>query len=108
MRVALLRGSLGALLGLLAVAIQPPAAAAAPPTGTAPGERIYRARCRGCHEATGAKSTGPALKGILKPGRRPEAEVRRIITEGKEMMPAFRGRLTPKDLDDLIGFLRTL
>ena len=97
----------GTLVFTLAACL-PPAQSVASPTSPTPGERIYDARCRGCHEATGAKASGPALRGILKSGRRPEADVRDIIIEGKEMMPAFRGRLTPGDLDSLIAYLRTL
>jgi mono/diheme cytochrome c family protein len=86
----------------------PEVGAATSPERATPGQKIYLARCSGCHKPTGTSATGPGLRGILKSGRHPEAEVRKIIMDGKEMMPAFRGRLTPKDLDDLIEYLKTL
>ena len=70
--------------------------------------RTYEARCIGCHRIRGNTSAGPTMTGILRSHRLSELEARQVIREGKDMMPAFGGRLTSKELNDLVNYLKTI
>lgn len=72
------------------------------------GRTIYRVRCNGCHVSNGMNVVGPSLKGILKSGRLQERDVRQVISEGRNTMPSFGGKLSSQDMDDLIRYLKTL
>jgi len=75
---------------------------------TSHGKRIFHDRCQSCHTTSADRTVGPGLKGILKSGRLSEDAVRRTIKEGKDLMPPFDTRLSAKELNDLIKYLRTL
>ena len=71
---------------------------------TAPGQRVFLRTCAVCHGAQAQGNTGPELKGnpIIKI---PQA-VTEIITKGRGAMPAVQ--LTPKELKDLLDYLKGL
>lgn len=75
---------------------------------TSHGERVFHDRCQNCHTTSADRTVGPGMKGILKSGRLSEDAVRRTIKEGKDLMPPFDTRLSAKDLNDLIKYLKTL
>ena len=54
-------------------------------------------------------SSGPVLSGLFK-NAKPEKEktVREIILKGTPKMPGFQHSLSPREIDDLIAFLKTL
>jgi mono/diheme cytochrome c family protein len=86
-------------------ATQPPAAAPAAGIGTedsiALGERIYRARCSGCHQPSGG--TGKELfRTTLPPSRFKET-----VMKGREgtTMPAFGGLLSTDEIWAVFDFL---
>ena len=80
------------------------------------GAALYRTHCAGCHYSDSAQNKiGPGLGGlfarekILSSGRSiTPANVREHILAPAGSMPAFRGRLTDVQLDDLIAHLATL
>lgn len=85
------------------------------------GQKIYEQQCAMCHYADQAKNKiGPGLKGILKNKGLPSshkpatvANVREQIEKGnpkgKPMpMPPFAGKLSAKDISNLIAYLKTL
>jgi mono/diheme cytochrome c family protein len=79
------------------------------------GRRIYQQTCAPCHDAHSVPGeNGPSLKGVFKktflPSGLPANErfVRQTIVNGRNMMPAAGGSLTPQQLDDLLAFLHTL
>ncbi len=85
------------------------------------GEKIFHSNCAMCHNADSTKDKlGPGLQGLFKNKELPkshkpatEENVRAQIENGsphaKPMgMPAFKGKLTPSQIDDLIAFLKTL
>jgi mono/diheme cytochrome c family protein len=52
---------------------------------------------------------GPSLYGVLREGSGHfEQSVRQAIADGKGTMPAFKTKLVPGEIDDLIENLRTL
>jgi len=85
------------------------------------GQKVFEQECAMCHFADQAKNKiGPGLKGILKNKELPfshkpatVANVREQIEkgnpQGKPMpMPPFAGKLSAKDLTNLIAYLKTL
>jgi mono/diheme cytochrome c family protein len=81
----------------------------------AAGRQLYRQSCAPCHDAHSVPGqNGPNLRGLLKkqflPSGLPANErfVRQTIVNGRNMMPAVGGSLTPQDLDDLLAYLHTL
>jgi mono/diheme cytochrome c family protein len=80
------------------------------------GKKIYLNKCVGCH---GASGTGDALKaGTLekkptnftdkgKMGQFTDAQLKKVTLEGKPPMPGYQGKMSDKDLEDVIGYIRT-
>ena len=54
-------------------------------------------------------SLGPSLSGLFKDAKPDkEAAVRQQILKGSTNMPGFQYALEPKELDDMIGYLKKL
>jgi len=97
------------------------AAAKATPESIASGETIYKRQCQMCHGATGM-GDGPAAK-TLK-GKLPnladkatmakvkDEDLREQIENGKKSeignMPAFKSKLKPEEIQDVMNFVHTL
>ncbi len=89
----------------------------------APGDVLYRASCANCHGADG-RGADPALLAFEEEvpdftdcdfaAREPDADWIAVAHEGgpvrgfSAMMPAFRGALTPEQLQRVMGYIRTL
>lgn len=78
------------------------------------GEGLFLQRCSLCHLPRKLKfgsppTVGPSLSGAFK-GATPEAEkaLRQFILKGSSDMPGFQYGLEPKEMDDLVSYLRTL
>ena len=80
------------------------------------GEHWFLQRCSLCHLAfytkadpAGWPNRAPSLEGLLK-GAPPEKDqaVREVILKGSLNMPGFQYGLDPKDLDELIAYIKTL
>lgn len=90
------------------------------------GEKLAaKLACTTCHSTDGSAKTGPSWKGLyghqaeLADGRKLPADeqyLRESITEPnakvvkgyQPVMPAFKGLVTQKQLDDLIAYIKTL
>lgn len=82
----------------------------------AAGRRIYDAECDRCHEPYSTRGKkGPGLKGMFKhkylslsglPAN--DERVTDIIRLGRNEMPAFSGKLSQEDLQNLLAYLHTL
>jgi len=74
------------------------------------GAAIFRKSCSACHSIrSGETKVGPSLYGVLREGSgHSEPAVRQAITDGKGTMPAFKEKLEPHEIDDLLQYLRTL
>lgn len=79
-----------------------------------PGANTYTAKCVMCHAADGSGNT-PAGKATKTPSfNSPEmlhmsdAEFITDTKNGKGKMPAYSGKLSDKDIEAVVAFIRTL
>ena len=91
---------------VLALALAAPAlGAAGNPTA---GRVVFRAKCGSCHTlkaaATVAKSatSGPVLTGKHETAAR---VMKQLLGGGSGLMPVFVGKLTTKQIDDVVAFV---
>lgn len=79
------------------------------------GKHLYQVRCAHCHEDNdlALKKVPPDLHGVFKSSKLPsgapatDSEVRRVVLEGKGMMPAFKGRFDDAGMSALLAYLHT-
>jgi mono/diheme cytochrome c family protein len=81
----------------------------------AEGQHLYAVRCAHCHEDNdlALKPPPPHIHGAMAKAHLPsgalatDAEVRRLILQGKGKMPSFSGRFTEEQMDALLAYLHT-
>jgi alcohol dehydrogenase (cytochrome c) len=68
------------------------------------GQEVWTANCSTCHglDGTGANG-GPDLTN--RPGAENLENVRAVVTNGRNGMPAFRGQLTEKQINDVSAYV---
>ncbi len=74
------------------------------------GADLYKAKCAMCHGADGTSKMAnvPALGGADAQGKS-DADLKTIIEKGKApKMPAYAGKLTDPQIDEVVKFIRTL
>ncbi|HZP17866.1 MAG TPA: c-type cytochrome [Terriglobales bacterium] len=80
----------------------------------AAGKTIFTSKCALCHGADGKAQTpmGKTLKiaDFHSPDvqNKSDAELKGIITNGKNKMPAFKGKLTDAQAGDVVAYIREL
>jgi mono/diheme cytochrome c family protein len=80
----------------------------------ADGAADYKAKCAGCHGADGKGDSGmgKAMKlrdlGSADVQAQSDADLNGIITNGKNKMPKFDGKLTADQINGLVKYIRTL
>jgi cytochrome c6 len=78
------------------------------------GADTYKAKCQMCHGATGLGDTPAGKKMNARPFNSPDvlkesdADLIAIIKNGKNKMPAFAGKLTDAQINDVLAFIHTL
>ncbi|MDN3639087.1 c-type cytochrome [Simiduia curdlanivorans] len=73
------------------------------------GEKIYQRDCAVCHGKAGEGITAPALGNASALAHNSDEFIRYAIQQGRQdtPMPAFSGRLTEPDIDNVTAFLRS-
>ena len=77
------------------------------------GPALFKAKCAGCHGATGAGDTsvGKSLKVTPLSGadvqKLTDADLSKVITAGKGKMPAIGKTFTPEQIKALIAVIRS-
>jgi mono/diheme cytochrome c family protein len=73
-------------------------------TPAAQGKQIFAANCGGCHTLKDAGTSGTVGPNLdeLKP---PKAVVDRQVTNGGQVMPAFKGKLTPAQIAAVAAYV---
>ena len=84
------------------------------PGDAAKGKEVFE-QCSVCHNGDSEETkVGPGLKGLFKHAKlqngKPvnEANVRAMVNEGGNGMPAFSDQLSDQEKNDLIAYLKTL
>ncbi len=78
------------------------------------GADTFKAKCAMCHGADGAGQTGMGKAmnlrnlGSADVQKQSDADLTGIITNGKNKMPAYTGKLTGDQITDVVKFIRTL
>jgi mono/diheme cytochrome c family protein len=80
----------------------------------AAGKSTYVSKCGICHGPDGSGKT-PMGKTLNIPDfhsaafqKMSEADVKGIVTNGKNKMPAFKGKLTSQQIDDVVDYVRQM
>jgi len=77
------------------------------------GEATYKAKCQSCHGAQGVPNPGIAKAMGVKPASDPsvkslsEAQMITDPTNGKNKMPAFKGKLSDAEIKASVDYFRT-
>jgi cytochrome c6 len=78
------------------------------------GADTYKAKCQSCHGAQGTPNPGIAKAMGVKPANDPsvtsisEADMIADTTNGKNKMPAFKGKLTDEQIKASVDYFRSL
>ena len=78
------------------------------------GADLFKAKCAACHGADGAGKTAMWQKfnlrdlGSADVQKQSDADLNGIITNGKEKMPAYNGKLSADEISSVVKFIRTL
>ena len=90
----------------------PPASSSSTGSGgaqnaSAEGKQVFTQNCKGCHTLKDAGATGSVGPNLddLKP---PKATVVTQVNNGGGPMPAFKGRLTPAQIDAVSSYVSTV
>jgi cytochrome c6 len=77
------------------------------------GEATYKAKCQSCHGADGTPNPGIAKMMGVKPASdasvkaHSEDEMIAITNNGKNKMPAFKGKLSDDEIKSSVEYFRT-
>jgi mono/diheme cytochrome c family protein len=98
----------------MAVLVVMAALIAAPAIAQGPGADTYKAKCAMCHGADGLAAT-PMAKSMKVVSFKdptmvsaPDAQFIASTTNGKGKMPAYTGKLTDPQINDVVAYIRTL
>jgi cytochrome c6 len=97
------------VIALLALVVALPLFAAGPD-----GAAIYKAKCAMCHGPDGAGQTamGKNLKvrdlRSADVQKQTDAELTKLIVDGKGKMPAYKGKLNDAEVKALVAFIRSI
>ena len=78
------------------------------------GAATFKSKCGMCHTPNGSGKTTLGEKLNIRDLRsadvqkRSDAELATTISKGKNKMPAYEGKLTKEQIDQLVGFVREL
>ena len=78
------------------------------------GAATYKSKCQMCHGATGMADTPAGKSTKARPFNDPEvtkmsdADLIAVTTNGKNKMPAYKGKLTDAQIKDVIAYIHTL
>ena len=78
------------------------------------GKNIFVKYCSGCHgtegKGDGYRLLGPSPANLVAPAteERSDQDLLRTIHEGKPNMPSWKNRLSQKDSEDVLAFIRSL
>ncbi len=78
------------------------------------GADLFKAKCAGCHGASGGADTAMAKSmhikdlGSAEVQSKSDAELTDVIAKGKKPMPAYEGKLTNDQIQEVVKYIRSL
>jgi cytochrome c6 len=78
------------------------------------GADIFKSKCAACHGADGKGTTGMGKSLKLRDlssadvQKQSDADLVNIVTNGKDKMPKYDGKLTKDQINDVVKYVRTL
>ena len=75
---------------------------------------IYKSKCATCHGPDGAGQTAAGKSMKVRDLRsadvqkQTDAELEKVISDGKGKMPAYKGKVTEGDIDNLVKWIRSI
>ncbi|HEY0591296.1 MAG TPA: cytochrome c [Thermoanaerobaculia bacterium] len=82
--------------------------------GSAPdGAALYKAKCAACHSLDGTGSSPMGKKmglrdlGSTDVQKMTDAELTKVVTDGKAKMPPFKGKLSDEEIAAVVKHVRT-
>jgi cytochrome c6 len=104
------------LLGSLILAI--PLSNLSADAGTDAAAKTYAAKCVSCHAKDGKGNAAmakvfkvePAALDLVKDSSlaKSDADLAKLTTDGKDKMPAYKGKLTDSEITGLVAYIRSL
>jgi cytochrome c6 len=79
-----------------------------------PGKSIFTTKCALCHGADGAGKTSIGKTLNIPDFHSPDvkklsdADLKTVVTSGKNKMPPFKGKLTDAQIDQVVSYVREL
>jgi cytochrome c oxidase subunit 2 len=70
------------------------------------GRDVWARSCIGCHGLDGRGLSGPALAGVVTEKYPDVADQIAVVTNGRNLMPAARGVLTPEEIEAVVRYTR--
>ena len=76
------------------------------------GKKVYEKKCAACHGADGRGNAKleKALKTRIPPladsAKKADAELLKLVAEGRKPMPSFANSLSKDELDAVVGFVK--
>ena len=76
-------------------------------------QNLYKSKCQGCHGADGhASAIGKKLgaRDFQDPNvaKMSDEELIKVTTEGKNKMPAYKGKLTDDQIKDVVKYIKEM
>lgn len=73
------------------------------------GAQVFSSNCSSCHGTRGEGGIGPTLSGGVVVAHYPNVEDQNaVVTNAEGSMPAWRGRLTPAQIQAVVDYTRTV
>lgn len=88
---------------------------AAKPQTASEGKSLYDAKCAICHAEDGTGN--PAMKGMaggdlsklnVADSKLSDADMFTVIRDGRNKMPAYKGKITDEQIKSVVTYIRTL
>ena len=79
-----------------------------------PAKDLFASKCAMCHGPDGSAQTTMAKNLKIRDfhsadvQEQSDADLKTVITKGKGKMPAFDGKLTGEQIDQLVGYIREI
>ena len=81
--------------------------------GTPDGGALFKSKCATCHgpDGSGQTAIGKSMRlrslGSAEVKKLTDAQLSAIISDGKNKMPGYKGKLSPDEIRQIVRYIRT-